>query len=133
MAQLLQQHINRGNKRIARMTGRTEPDEHELTVEMHKRMYLLDSSPESRVRSACTEAESDFSKRYFRHSAHEASKNTSCTNTTSGTNTPSSTNTSSTNTTATGVSPIDIQAATNGGLTLANKPTANNTLGLNIE
>jgi hypothetical protein len=63
---------------------------------------------------------SNFSKRYFRHS-HQAAKNTSRTNTTSGTST------------GPGVSTLDIQAATNGGLTPANKPTANNTLGLDIE
>ncbi|KAJ8581540.1 hypothetical protein M405DRAFT_868584 [Rhizopogon salebrosus TDB-379] len=37
----LQQHINRGNKRVARMTGRSEPAEHELRAEMHKRMKQL--------------------------------------------------------------------------------------------
>ncbi|KAJ8582460.1 hypothetical protein M405DRAFT_885293, partial [Rhizopogon salebrosus TDB-379] len=59
----LQQHINRGNKRVARMTGRSEPAEHELRAEMHKRMYLLGSGPELRVRSSASIAEgSNFSK-----------------------------------------------------------------------
>jgi hypothetical protein len=134
VAQQLQQHINRGNKRVARMTGRSEPAEHELRAEMHKRMYLLGSGPELRVRSSASIAEgSNFSKRYFRHS-HQAAKNTSRTNTTSGISTPSTTNaTTSGNSTGPGVSTLDIQAATNGGLTPANKPTANNTLGLDIE
>jgi hypothetical protein len=132
MVQQLQQHINRGSKRVARMTGRSEPAEHELRAEMHKRMYLLGSGPELRVRSSSPSiAEgSNFSKRYFLHS-HQAAKNTSRTNTT---NTPSTTNTTTSGTsTGPGVSTLDIQAATNGGLTPANKPTANNTLGLDIE
>lgn len=116
---LLQQHINRGNKRLARMTGRSEPAEHELRAEMHKRMYLLESGPGSRVKSssATTEAGSNFSRRYLRHSkpATEAASNSSVTGT------------------GTGVSSLDVQAAENGGLTAANKPTANNTLGLAIE
>ncbi|KIJ66675.1 hypothetical protein HYDPIDRAFT_85493 [Hydnomerulius pinastri MD-312] len=37
------------------------------------------------------------------------------------------------NGTGAGVSPLDIQAANNGGLTAANQPTTNNSLGLNIE
>ncbi|KAG1747106.1 acid protease [Suillus paluster] len=114
---ILQQHINRGNKRLARMTGRSEPAEHELRAEMHKRMYLLESGPGSRS-SDTTEAGSTFSRRHLRHSkpATDAASNTSVSNT--GTSV---------------VSPLDIQAAQNGGLTAANKTTANNTLGLAIE
>lgn len=111
----LQQHINRGNKRLARMTGRSEPDEHELRAEMHKRMYILESSPVNA--SATTEAGSNFSRRHSRHSkpATEAASNATSTGTGGG------------------VSPLDIQAAENGGLTAAKKPTANNTLGLAID
>jgi len=127
---LLQQHINRGNKRVARMTGRSEPAEHELRAEIHKRMYLLESG--SGTSSPSTEAGSNFSKRYFRHS-NQAAKDTSRTHTTSGTNTPSSTNATSANSTGAGVSTVDLQAAENGGLTLANTPTVNNSLGLDIE
>ena len=127
MAQQLQQHINRGNRRVARMTGRSEPAEHELRAEMHKRMYLLESGLGSR--SSASGEGSDFSKRYMRHSS-QAAKHRTGTNTTSATNTTSTTNNTST---GTGVSSLDIQAAQNGGLTIANKPTANNSLGLNIE
>jgi hypothetical protein len=41
--------------------------------------------------------------------------------------------TAATNGTGAGVSSLDIQAATNGGLTAANPPTTNNSLGLSIE
>ncbi|KAG1734138.1 acid protease [Suillus lakei] len=113
---LLQQHINRGNKRLARMTGRSEPAEHELRAEMHKRMYILESGS-ANASSATTEARSNFSRRHSRHSKPV---------------TGAATNASSTGTGG-GVSPLDIQAAENGGLTAANKPTANNTLGLAID
>ncbi|KAG2157952.1 acid protease [Suillus bovinus] len=113
---LLQQHINRGNKRLARMTGRSEPAEHELRAEMHKRMYLLESYSVN-SRSATTATGSNFSRRYWRHSKHvvHAASNASSTGTTGG------------------VSALDIQAAENGGLTPAKVPTANNTLGLAID
>lgn len=116
MAQLLQQHINRGNKRLARMTGRSEPPEHELRAEMHKRMYILenDSVNASRV---TTEAGSKLSKRHSRHQSKPVTEAASNSSTSTGG----------------GVSPLDIQAAENGGLTAAKTPTANNTLGLAIE
>ncbi|KAG2341352.1 acid protease [Suillus weaverae] len=113
---LLQQHINRGNKRLARMTGRSEPPEYELRAEMHKRMYILESGSVN-TSSATTKAGSNFSRRHSRHSkpVTEAASNASSTGTGSG------------------VSPLDIQAAENGGLTAAKKPAANNTLGLAID
>ncbi|KAG2110967.1 acid protease [Suillus discolor] len=113
---LLQQHINRGNKRLARMTGRSEPAEHELRAEMHKRMYLLESGSVN-PSSATTATGSNFSRRYWRNSKHVAQ---------------AASNTSSTSTDG-GVSALDIQAAENGGLTPAKIPTANNTLGLAID
>lgn len=113
---LLQQHINRGNKRLARMTGRSEPPEHELRAEMHKRMYILESASVS-ASSATTVARSNFSRRHSRYSkpSTKAASNVSSTGTGSG------------------VSALDIQAAENGGLTHAKQPTANNTLGLAID
>lgn len=116
MAQLLQQHINRGNKRLARMTGRSEPAEHELRAEMHKRMYLLENGS-VKASSATTATGSNFSRRYWRNSKHVAQ---------------AASNTSSTGTNGE-VSALDIQAAEIGGLTPAKIPTSNNTLGLAIE
>ncbi|EJD06630.1 acid protease [Fomitiporia mediterranea MF3/22] len=37
---LLQQHMNRGTKRLARMSGRAAPSELELRENIHKRMYI---------------------------------------------------------------------------------------------
>lgn len=112
----LQQHINRGNKRLARMTGRSEPLEHELRAEMHKRLYILESAS-ANASSVTKVARSNFSRRHLRHSKPS---------------TKAATNASSTGT-GSGVSPLDIQAAENGGLTAAKKPTANDTLGLAID
>ncbi|KAG2357417.1 aspartic peptidase domain-containing protein [Suillus spraguei] len=108
---LLQQHINRGNKRLARMTG-----------QMHKRLYILESSS-VKTSSATTGTGSNFSRRHWRHSKP-------VTNTA---NNGSSTSNNSSTSTDGGVSALDIEAAENGGLTPANKPTANNTLGLAID
>lgn len=113
---LLQQHINRGNKRLARMTGRSEPAEHELRAEMHKRMYLLENGS-VKASSATTATGSNFSRRYWRNSKHVAQ---------------AASNTSSTGTNGE-VSALDIQAAEIGGLTPAKVPTSNNTLGLAID
>lgn len=116
MAQLLQQHINRGNKRLARMTGRSEPLEHELRAEMHKRMYILENGSVNTSRIS-TEAKSKFSRLSSRHHSKHVAEAASNSSTSTGG----------------GVSPLDIQAAENGGLTAAKVPTANNTLGLAIE
>lgn len=47
--QLLQQHINRGHNRLARMTGRDAPATHELRSSLRKRMFLLDHGPGSHM------------------------------------------------------------------------------------
>lgn len=113
---LLQQHINRGNKRLARMTGRSEPLEHELRAEMHKRMYILENGSVN-ASWISTEAGSKFSRRNSRHHSKPVAAAASNSSTSTGS----------------GVSPLDIQAAENGGLTAAKVPTANNTLALAID
>lgn len=58
--QLLQQHINRGLRRVARMTRREEPSKRQLEANIHKRMYIPASGPGAR---------NPASKRYNRHGA----------------------------------------------------------------
>lgn len=135
--QLLQQHINRGSKRLARMTGREEPSEHALRSELHKRLYLLEHGPGSRSGAVAAVQGSNFSGSYHRAGLAAAGNGTTVTgmgNSTTGagngTHVGGATGGNGTNT---GVSPLDIQAATNGGVTVANPPTANSSLGLNIE
>jgi len=145
----LQQHINRGSKRLAHMTGREEPSEHVLRSELHRRLYLLESGHGSPSGAAAAVQGSNFSRRYYRTSLAAGAgvgngtrgsgrgNGTAVTgmgNTTTGTGNGTVAGGGTTgNGTNTGVSPLDIQAATNGGVTVANPPTANDSLGLNIE
>ena len=46
---LLQQHINRGHRRLARMVGREEPNSLELRDKLRKRLFILGSGPGSRL------------------------------------------------------------------------------------
>ncbi|KAH7884652.1 aspartic peptidase A1 [Phlebopus sp. FC_14] len=137
----LQQNINRASKRLARMTGRAEPLEHELRAELSKRMYLLESGPGSRIAlpgSDVTQG-SNFSRRCLGSGmaaavGHQKGKGVAATNAGNGTTPANATvGASGAAGNSTGVSPLDSQAATNGGLTAANNPSANNSLGLAIE
>ncbi|KAG9315255.1 acid protease [Chiua virens] len=145
----LQQYINRGSKRLARMTGREEPSDHVLRSELHKRLYLLESESGLHSGTAAAVQGSSPSKRYWTGLAASVVSNSTkepcngtvarggtvgngmgnCTTTGNGTVTGGGTTGNGTNS---GVSPIDIQAS-NGGVTLAKPPTANDSLGLNIE
>ncbi|KAH0833251.1 acid protease [Lanmaoa asiatica] len=137
----LQQHINRGSKRLARMTGREEPSEYALRSELHKKLYLLRRGPRSRSGAAAAARGSNFGRRYYRTGLAAAAAVVSNGTTVSGTgNSTTGTGngtvaggTTAGNATNTGVSPLDIQAAMNGGVTVAKPPTANDSLGLNIE
>ncbi|KAI3613767.1 aspartic-type endopeptidase [Moniliophthora roreri] len=62
----LQQHINRGTKRLARMTGREVPSDHELSQNLHRRMLAVESSPLSK-RFNRSGFKSSNSKRYNRN------------------------------------------------------------------
>lgn len=123
--QLMQQYINRGSKRLSRMIGRQEPPEHELRSAIHKRLYLLGSGQGTSFKIGNTRV--GMAASYGRHGSHGITSNGTIAN---GTMLGGSGATSGNNT---GVSPLDIQAATNGGLTLAKPPTTNGSLGLDIE
>lgn len=122
---LMQQYINRGSKRLSRMIGRQEPPEHELRSAIHKRLYLLESGQGKSFQFGNTRV--GMAASYGRHGSHGITSNGTIAN---GTMLGGSGATSGNNT---GVSPLDIQAATNGGLTLAKPPTTNGSLGLDIE
>ncbi|KAI6025102.1 acid protease [Pisolithus microcarpus] len=138
---LMQQYINHASKRLARMTGREEPTEHQLRSEIHKRLYLLEggSAPSP---SSSGSSFKDGNTRLGMAVAHGHGKQSSEGMVNNGTAMPgnatgSGNATSSggpaTSGNSTGISPLDIQAANNGGLTPANPPTTNNSLGLAIE
>ena len=114
------------------MTGLEEPSEHALRSELYKRLYLLESGPGSRSGAAAAIQGSNFSRRYHRtgHAAAAVAGNGNSTGTGNGTVAGSTT---AGNNTDTGASPLDIQAAVNGGVTVAKPPTTNDSLGLSIE
>lgn len=110
---------------------------------------MLESGPGSRSGAAAAVQSSNFSRRYSRtglaaaavlgngtmgsgvcNGTTIAGMDNSTTGAGNGTVPGGATTGNGTNT---GVSPLDIQAATNGGVTVAKPPTANNSLGLNIE
>lgn len=111
------------------MTGREGPSEHALRSELYKRLYLLESGPGSRSGAPAAVQGSNFSKRHHRIGLAGAAATR---NGTLGSGMGSNT-TGTGNGTNTGVSALDIQAAINGGVTVAKPPTANDSLGLDIE
>jgi len=114
---LLQQHINRGLKRHARMTGQDAPSDDELRANIHKRMYVDDAV---------------LSKRYSRIGTHYRNKGSTLASTAKSKANTLVANGTSANTGA-GFSTADLNALTNGGLTQAGTPTAGNSLGLDVE
>ncbi|KAL4062847.1 aspartic peptidase domain-containing protein [Scleroderma yunnanense] len=129
---LMQQYINRGSKRLSRMTGRQEPSEHELRSAIHKRLYILEGGQGLAFKSGNTRG--GMAAAHGHHGSYGAMSNGTTTN---GTSIPSNSTMSGgsggTSGNNTGVSPIDIQAASTGGLTVAKTPTTNGSLGLDIE
>jgi len=130
---LFQQHVNRGHRRLARMTGRQEPSEQELRERLRKRMYLLEHGPGSHKGPG---------KRYNRHgiSHNDATSSgrvlkgdTSKQVAAADSSTSELNTTGSTGTTNPGVSPLAITALSADALTAAIAPTADNSLGLDIE
>lgn len=139
---LLQQHINRGLKRHARMTGRDAPSALELRASLHKRLYIPPGGrPGSRKGN---------SKRYNRHGISPLSEAVSEHNDVIGLLSNSLRQKSHGQSAkaggkggahsgggqtdgGAGFSEIDLEAEQNGGLTAAGSPTADNSLGLDIE
>ncbi|KAF8442420.1 acid protease [Boletus edulis BED1] len=130
-----QQHINRASKRLARMTGREEPSERALRSELHKRLYLLEDGAGSRSGAPAAAQGLNFSGKYRSGLAAAAVMKNGTMGSGMGNSTKGTGNgtVAGGNGTSNGVSPLDIQAATNGGVTVAKPPTVNNSLGLDIE
>ncbi|KAJ3483390.1 hypothetical protein NLI96_g6342 [Meripilus lineatus] len=128
----LQQHVNRGLKRLARMTGREAPSDLELRENLNKRLYIPASGTGSRQ-----------SKRFDRNGAgrristtNVAAKNRKAKGNGNGRNSKNNGGNNATNGTANtgpGFSEAALTAALSGGLAKANTPTADNSLGLDIE
>lgn len=106
---LLQQHINRGHRRHARMTGRRGPSDAILVENLHKRF--------SRIGTQLSHAPNGRSELHASKTvgSHMAAGNASSSNATAG------------------FPKAALVGVVNGGLTPAVKPTAPNSLGLDIE
>ncbi|EEB94494.1 hypothetical protein MPER_06681, partial [Moniliophthora perniciosa FA553] len=145
--------INRGTKRIARMTGREVPSDHELSQNLHRRMLAIESSPLSK-RFNRSGFKSSNSKRYNRNGlpvplgeavsfkkgkkggkAGAVAAGTSCAGVgarvrigagAGGAGTSKGNNTS-------GAQGQGSSGALPDGVQAANQPTADNSLGLDIE
>ncbi|TCD63571.1 hypothetical protein EIP91_005210 [Steccherinum ochraceum] len=137
----LQQNINRGLKRHARMTGRDAPSDLELRSNIQKRMLDYEAPAK---RDA-------LSKRYNRHGLPSGSRVVPSADILGakannlkgnkkggkgGGQAPqggAALNSSTADETGQGFSEIDLNAQSKGGLTTANQPTADNSIGLDIE
>jgi len=137
----LQQHVNRGDQRLARMTGRDAPT-HELCQErINKRLYIPPKATPGEKREGRRKKRADGPLSGL--AGKPGGKNaTSTVGSVSGTAAATSATAASPaaaspaaaggNGTAQGFPVSDLQGAVNGGLTIAKTPTTANSLGLDI-
>lgn len=135
LPQYLQQHINRAERRLAQMSGRTIPSDAELRAKLHKRMFITGNSP---VRPGRLAGNKSLSKRYNPATSMLGAFREKVSQLTSAQakqaiNAPELVANGSAGNLTSQVSSIDIQAAISGGLTIANTPTTADSLGLSIE
>lgn len=131
---LLQQHINRSHRRHARMIGREGPSEAELTMRMEKRLNQANFQ--------------NHGKRYYRNGAPPSGSgnedvsikgadrlgsNQLGNGTQDGSSNSTVPDLSNQNSTSAGFPQAGLDAQIADQLTPANEPTANNSLGLDIE
>ncbi|KAI0058780.1 acid protease [Artomyces pyxidatus] len=126
---LLQQHINRSHRRLARMTGRGEPSSAELAFAIAKRADGLrrparvgypGSGLKGHGRPTSVSSQDFFSQ--FGGNAEDESPIASSTQATASADDSSA-----------GISPLDVAAANSETLTPANAPADADTLGLDID
>jgi len=124
---LLQQHINKAHKRLARMQGRQETPSHVLRERINKRLYLLpDQEHAKRYNRIGVPTNEDIAAKFGK------AKGGANVNVDAATG-ASSADAAAFSNTANGISPIDVEAEASGGLTDANAPTDSDSLGLDIE
>lgn len=144
---LLQQHMNRGHKRLARMTGRAEPTTEQQLAKLHKRMFILENGPGSHSgkrfnrEGVSNNVDVVGSNRILRKKkgskaagvAAGAAAGVAAGAVAGAAASATANSTSTSNSTSAGVSPLDIAAAASDTLTNANTPSTNDSLGLDIE
>jgi hypothetical protein len=153
---LLQQNINRSHRRLARMTGRAEPSHEQLRSNLHKRLLSVSETEgqlskrfyrKNKATGVATFAAGNIieastaaadkqlkggkgAKAGAAAAAAAGGAGAAAAVPAAGT---SAGDASNTDLDGTGVSPLDIAALANPGVTTANTPTDSDTLGLNIE
>ncbi|OCH95443.1 acid protease [Obba rivulosa] len=143
---LLQQHINRGLNRHARMTGRAQPSARELKANIHRRLDTSEiqvvarnekrynrlgvpqTAPKTNSDAAKVNAAKPGKLKGFQGKGKNQGGNGS-----QGAAAATGASGADTNEGGPGINPLDVEAADNGGLTLANSPTDSDSLGLDIE
>lgn len=135
---LLQQHLNKAHKRLARMTGRAETEDNILRERLDKRLFLLPNQKHAKrynrigVPKVTAEDLAAVAKGHGKGkgkgkaaaAATGANEDVADAAGASGQAFPN---------TANGISPIDVEAQVSGGLTDGNTPTDSNSLALDIE
>ncbi|KDQ25139.1 hypothetical protein PLEOSDRAFT_46446 [Pleurotus ostreatus PC15] len=122
---LMQQHINRSQRRFARMTGRDGPTDADLVSNLEKRLFLLPSDPKQ------------HGKRYniggTKHTTTSAPDLSAASiSTKAQTKEGGSDPIVAATDNADGVSDVEIEALANGGIAFADTPAADNSIGLDI-
>jgi hypothetical protein len=121
---LLQQHINRSHRRYARMSGREEPTSEQLEASIVKRFNRISIQSNQRRHHQHNDSNMDTNGSVSSGSTADGDSTTGGDFTTGGNSTTGG---------GQGFSEVDLTAQNNGGLTPAGKPTAANSLGLDIE
>ncbi len=121
----MQQHINRSQRRFAQMTGRDGPTDADLVSSLEKRLFLLPSDPKQ------------HGKRYniggTKHTiTAPPDLSAASISTKAQTNEGGSDTIVAAADNSDGVSDVQIEALANGGITFADTPAADNSIGLDI-
>ncbi|KDQ14371.1 hypothetical protein BOTBODRAFT_32830 [Botryobasidium botryosum FD-172 SS1] len=127
----LQQHINRGDQRLARMTGRNGPTHEQCKESINKRMYIPEK-PSSAVGQQRKRADGPLSGLNGKPAASVAVTASAAATPPAATPPAAPPAAPGNNSTAQGFPVVDLQGAINGGLTVAKTPTTANSLGLDI-
>ena len=139
--QFLQQHINRSLKRYARMTGRAEPSARELEANLHKRLWLPEPGavgsrvgPQKRYnRHGALHAQDNGAPNKFKAGKGRGAKAGAAAAAAAGAGAGAAAAAATSDNGGPGFSEVNLKAALAGGLTTAGQPTADNSLGLDIE
>jgi hypothetical protein len=114
---LLQQHLNKAHKRLAKMKGREPTPDHVFRERLNKRLYLLpDQKHAKRYNRIGVPTQEDIAEKFKGAPVNTDVVDSSASDSTTG-----------------GISPLDVQAEQAGTVSDALPPTDSDSLGLDIE